>query len=110
MVQTATRPTFNSPRGLALLDDTALNKAAAFTEEERRRPTSKSLLPNNVERSSGRLKRVLGHLSAKTSDLEGYIYLIGLSDRNETLFYRTVMSDPSRFIPILYDRPSPMPV
>src|SRR5262249_21678010 len=32
-----------------------------------------------------------------------YIYLIGLSDRNETLFYRTVMSDPPRFIPILYD-------
>jgi malic enzyme len=45
----------------------------------------------------------LGHLEAKPTDLERYIYLIGLSDRNETLFYRTVMSDPARFIPILYD-------
>jgi len=45
----------------------------------------------------------LGHLDAKPTDLERYIYLIGLSDRNETLFYRTVMSDPMRFLPILYD-------
>jgi malate dehydrogenase (oxaloacetate-decarboxylating)(NADP+) len=43
------------------------------------------------------------HLDAKPTDLERYIYLIGLSDRNETLFYRAVMSDPARFIPILYD-------
>ena len=43
------------------------------------------------------------HLDAKPTDLERYIYLIGLADRNETLFYRTVMSDPARFMPILYD-------
>ena len=43
------------------------------------------------------------HLDAKPTDLERYIYLIGLVDRNETLFYRAVMSDPARFIPILYD-------
>jgi malate dehydrogenase (oxaloacetate-decarboxylating)(NADP+) len=49
------------------------------------------------------VERVMGHLDAKPTDLERYIYLIGLSDRNETLFYRTVMSDPARFIPILYD-------
>ena len=43
------------------------------------------------------------HLEAKPTDLERYIYLIGLADRNETLFYRTLMSDPARFIPIVYD-------
>jgi malic enzyme len=26
-----------------------------------------------------------------------------LLDHNETLFYRTVMSDPARFLPIVYD-------
>jgi hypothetical protein len=36
------------------------------------------------------------HFDAKRNDLERYIYLIGLSDRNETLFYRAVMSDPRR--------------
>ena len=43
------------------------------------------------------------HLAAKPTDLERYIYLIGLLDRNETLFYRTLMSDPARFLPIVYD-------
>jgi malate dehydrogenase (oxaloacetate-decarboxylating)(NADP+) len=103
MVQARTHPIPNTLRGLALLDDAALNKGTAFTEEERRRLNLEGLLPNNVETIERQVERVLGHLSAKTSDLERYIYLIGLSDRNQTLFYRTVMSDPARFIPILYD-------
>jgi hypothetical protein len=45
----------------------------------------------------------MGHLAAKSTGLEQYVNLIGLSDRNETLFYRTVMSNPARFIPIIYD-------
>jgi malate dehydrogenase (oxaloacetate-decarboxylating)(NADP+) len=61
------------------------------------------LLPPSTETLDRQVERVLGHLDAKPNDLERYIYLIGLSDRNETLFYRTVMSDPARFIPILYD-------
>jgi malate dehydrogenase (oxaloacetate-decarboxylating)(NADP+) len=42
----------------------------------------------------------LGH---KSTDLERYIYLVNLLDHNEVLFYRTVMSDPVRFLPIVYD-------
>ncbi len=42
-------------------------------------------------------------LAQKPTDLERYIYLINLLDHNETLFYRTVMSDPARFLPIVYD-------
>jgi malate dehydrogenase (oxaloacetate-decarboxylating)(NADP+) len=42
----------------------------------------------------------LGH---KSTDLDRYIYLVNLLDHNETLFYRTVMSDPARFLPIVYD-------
>jgi malate dehydrogenase (oxaloacetate-decarboxylating)(NADP+) len=42
----------------------------------------------------------LGH---KNTDLERYIYLVNLLDHNETLFYRTVMSDAARFLPIVYD-------
>lgn len=47
--------------------------------------------------------RVLIHLATKTTDLERYIYLIALLDRNEVLFYNLIMSDPMRFIPILYN-------
>ena len=42
-------------------------------------------------------------LEHKTTDFERYIYLTNLLDHNETLFYRTLMSDPARFLPIVYD-------
>jgi len=90
-------------RGQALLDTSTLNKGTAFTLEERREYGLEGLLPHTVETLDRQLERVLQHLDAKPTDLERYIYLIGLADRNETLFYRTVMSDPARFIPILYD-------
>jgi malate dehydrogenase (oxaloacetate-decarboxylating)(NADP+) len=37
------------------------------------------------------------------TDLERYIYLVGLLDTDETLFYKVAMSDPARFLPVLYD-------
>jgi malic enzyme len=58
---------------------------------------------HNVETLNLQLQRVLGHLAAKPNDLERFIYLIGLADRNETLFYKVLMSDPARFVPIVYD-------
>jgi len=53
--------------------------------------------------STGRSSVLWVHLEAKPTDLERYIYLVGLIGRNETCFNRAVMSDPARFIPILYD-------
>jgi len=86
-----------------LLNDPVRNKGTAFTLEERRRYRLEGLLPYAVDTLDRQVERVTGHLEAKPTDLERYVYLIGLSDRNETLFYRTVMSDPARFVPILYD-------
>jgi malate dehydrogenase (oxaloacetate-decarboxylating)(NADP+) len=103
MNQTAKRKHANNLLGLALLNDPARNKGAAFTEDERRKFGLEGLLPASVETLERQVERVLGHLDVKPTDLERYIYLIGLCDRNEKLFYRTVMSDPARFIPILYD-------
>jgi len=63
----------------------------------------KDCYPAAVDDLPTQLKRVLGHLSAKPTALEQYIYLQDLCDRNETLFYTTLMSDPARFVPIVYD-------
>jgi malate dehydrogenase (oxaloacetate-decarboxylating)(NADP+) len=90
-------------RGPTLLDIPTLNKGTAFTQEERRKYKLEGLLPHAVETLDRQLERVMEHLEAKANDLERYIYLIGLSDRNETLFFRTLMSDPARFVPIVYD-------
>jgi malate dehydrogenase (oxaloacetate-decarboxylating)(NADP+) len=103
MAQTAQSQSFDTLQGIALLDDPVRNKGTAFSSEERRQYRLEGLLPHSVENLDRQVERVMGHLDAKPTDLERYIYLIGLSDRNETLFYRAVMSDPARFIPILYD-------
>jgi malate dehydrogenase (oxaloacetate-decarboxylating)(NADP+) len=104
MVQASTTQSSNtSLKGIALLNDSTRNKGTAFTEKERREFGLEGLLPRAVDSLDRQVERVMGHLDAKPNDLERYVYLIGLSDRNETLFYRTVMSDPARFIPILYD-------
>ncbi len=89
--------------GIALLDDPVLNKGTAFTAAERRKHGLEGLLPVTVETIERQLERVMGHLEQKPSDLERYVYLMGLCDRNETLFYKTLMSDPARFVPIVYD-------
>jgi malate dehydrogenase (oxaloacetate-decarboxylating)(NADP+) len=103
MVQTTRTQPSDTLRGVALLDDPVRNKGTAFTAEERRQYGLEGLLPHAVENLDRQVERVMEHLDAKPNDLERYIYLIGLSDRNETLFYCAVMSDPARFIPILYD-------
>ena len=100
-------PSTNAPshtlRGQALLDHPTLNKGTAFGDEERRRFGIEGLLLPSIEGLERQHERVLQHLDAKPTDLERYIYLVGLADRNETLFFRTVMSDPARFMPIVYD-------
>ena len=89
--------------GNAMLDDPVLNKGTAFTVAERKQHGLEGLLPATVETIERQLERVMGHLEQKPSDLERYVYLMGLCDRNETLFYKTLMSDPARFVPIVYD-------
>jgi malate dehydrogenase (oxaloacetate-decarboxylating)(NADP+) len=103
MTRTAKTKPLDTLRGVALLDDPVRNKGTAFTAEERRRFGLEGLLPRSEESLDRQLERVMQHLDAKPNDLERYIYLIGLLDRNETLFYHTVMSDPARFMPIVYD-------
>src|SRR5271165_2288264 len=91
------------PHGAQLLENPSLNKDTAFSREERQAYGLESLLPDDVETIERQLQRVLGQLAIKPNDLERYIYLIGLSERNRTLFFKTLMSDPTRFIPIVYD-------
>lgn len=89
--------------GTAMLDDPVLNKGTAFTVAERRQHGLEGLLPATVETIERQLERVMGHLEQKPSDLERYVYLMGLCEQNETLFYKTLMADPARFVPIVYD-------
>ncbi|MBD8620855.1 NAD-dependent malic enzyme [Sphingomonas sp. CFBP 13728] len=95
--------TTKSPTGVATLENPIVNKGTAFTADERKSLGLEGLLPAAVETLDTQVERVLGHLGAKPDALEQYIYLQGLCDRNETLFYAVLMSDPARFVPIVYD-------
>jgi malate dehydrogenase (oxaloacetate-decarboxylating)(NADP+) len=86
-----------------LLLDPSLNKSTAFTEAEKQALGLVGLVPDVTESMDLQLRRVMMQLGHKTTDLDRYIYLVNLLDHNETLFYKTVMSDPAHFLPIVYD-------
>lgn len=89
--------------GMDLLWDPSLNKSTAFTEAEKQSLGIVGLVPDATETIDVQLNRVMMQLGHKTTDLDRYIYLSNVLDHDETLFYRTVMSDPARFLPIVYD-------
>ena len=90
-------------RGIDLLWDPSLNKSTGFTEAEKQALDIVGLVPDVTESMDLQLNRVRMQLGHKTTDLDRYIYLINLLDHDETLFYRTIMSDPAYFLPIVYD-------
>jgi len=92
-----------SKTGMELLQDASLNKSTAFTEVEKQTLDLVGLVPDVTESEDLQLHRVIMQLSHKNTDLDRYIYLVNLLDHDETLFYRTIMSDPARFLPIVYD-------
>ena len=89
-------------RGERILHDPRLNKSTAFTEAEREQLGLVGLLPDGIETLELQLQRVALQLDAKTTDLERYIFLNQLLDYDETLFYALVMSEPARFLPLVY--------
>lgn len=93
----------NGKRGIDILHDPTINKGTAYTETEREALGLVGLVPEVTESEDLQLRRVMQQLGHKATDLDRYIYLINLLDNNETLFYRVLMSDPARFLPIVYD-------
>jgi malate dehydrogenase (oxaloacetate-decarboxylating)(NADP+) len=90
-------------RGADLLRQPSLSKSTAFTDKERDALGLVGLLPDAVESEDLQIRRVLHQLGHKTSDLDRYVYLMNLLDHDETLFYKVLMDDPARFLPIVYD-------
>ena len=89
--------------GTDLLEDSTLNKSTAYSETEKQALGIVGLVPDVTETLDLQLSRVMMQLGHKNTDFDRYIYLANLLDHDETLFYRTVMSDPARFLPIVYD-------
>ncbi|MBF0359711.1 MAG: NAD-dependent malic enzyme [Oligoflexia bacterium] len=89
-------------RGFALLMDPIINKGSAFTNREREELDLHGLLPPVASTMQIQLDRTYENYSAKTNNLQKYIYLTGLHDRNETLYYRLLYEHIDEMMPIVY--------
>jgi malic enzyme/predicted transcriptional regulator len=89
-------------RGRDLISHSLLNKGAGFPEDERDALGLRGLLPTRVMTIEEQVQLELEHVRRKTDDLERYIGLAALQDRNETLFYRVLAEYLDEFLPIVY--------
>jgi len=103
IAQSFIHPTVSAlPRGLPLLRHPLLNKGTAFTEEERDALGLRGLLPAHVLSIEEQAARVLTNLRKLSDDLEKYVALNALHDRNETLFFRVVCDNIEEIQPLIY--------
>jgi len=89
-------------RGSHLLSNALLNKASAFTTGERKSLKLDGHLRSGIGTLALQADRVMENYSRKPTDLERYIFLQGLLDRNETLFYRVLCDNLTEMVPIVY--------
>jgi malate dehydrogenase (oxaloacetate-decarboxylating)(NADP+) len=89
-------------RGMQLLQDPVLNKGTAFSEAERDALGIRGLLPPHVSSQDQQVARVLENLRRQPTDLDKYIDLTALHDRNESLFFRILVDHPDETTPIVY--------
>ncbi|MEP0829448.1 MAG: NAD-dependent malic enzyme [bacterium] len=89
-------------KGHLLLHDPLLNKGHSFTSVERSEFDLVGLLPESIGTLDDQVIRSYGNYLAKSTDLERYVTLIGLLDRNETAFYALLLRHLEEMLPIVY--------
>jgi malate dehydrogenase (oxaloacetate-decarboxylating) len=89
-------------RGRQILNDPFLNKASAFTQEERMSLNLEGFLRYECSTLEVQSERAYEAFQKKTTDIEKYIYLQGLLNRNETLFYKLILDHMHEMLPIVY--------
>ena len=98
----ATDPLAVTERGLEILNNPWLNKGTSFNDEERETLGLKGLLPPFRADLEEQVQRVMENYWRHTDPLDKYTFLIGLADRNTTLFYRVLMENLLEMTPIMY--------
>ncbi len=90
------------PMGTELLKDALLTKGKAFTAAERAALRLEGLLPPRMLTLDQQIDRALAQFRSKDSDLEKYIFLTSLQQRNETQFFRMLVEHLEETMPIIY--------
>jgi len=89
-------------KGVDWLNNPVFNKGTAFTAAERDALGLRGLLPPHINTIDEQVVRVMSNFHSKPNDLERYVQIVSLQDRNETLFYRVIMNNLEEMMPIIY--------
>ena len=89
-------------KGVEVIKDRKISKSTAFTADDRKRLGLRGLLPYSISTQDKQKHRVIENIRKKESNIEKYIFLSALQDRNERLFYKTVIDYLPELLPIIY--------
>jgi len=89
-------------KGYSFLYNPRKNKGTAFTKSERQKYGLMGILPDAIESMETQIMRVQEQIENLNKSINKYIYLTGLLDTNETLFFKTLISDPAKYLPLVY--------
>ncbi|XP_064114946.1 NADP-dependent malic enzyme-like isoform X4 [Macrobrachium nipponense] len=92
----------NMVRGIDYLRDPRLNKGMAFSLEERQVLGLHGLIPPRFKTQEEQVDLCRKNIDRYQEPLNKYIYLAGLQDRNERLFYRLLSENVEEYMPIVY--------
>ncbi|XP_063244213.1 NADP-dependent malic enzyme-like isoform X2 [Bacillus rossius redtenbacheri] len=92
----------NVVQGIDHLRDPRLNKGLAFTLEERQQLGIHGLMPARFKTQEEQLELCRISVERYQEDLNKYLYLVELQDRNERLFFRLVSENVEQMMPIVY--------
>lgn len=89
-------------RGYDVLRFNNISKGPAFTIEERQKLKLSGFLPPRVKTLDDQIRGCLAVVRQKATNIDRYIYLRNLFDRNVVLFNAVVASNVTEFLPIIY--------
>ena len=89
-------------RGFDVLRDKTLNRSIAFQRKDRDRLGLTGLLPYDVATPREMVQRVMTNLERLPRDIDRYMQLSALQERNERLFYQTVIAHVEQILPLIY--------
>eukprot|EP01102_Stenamoeba_stenopodia_P008339 TRINITY_DN2392_c0_g1_i1.p1 TRINITY_DN2392_c0_g1~~TRINITY_DN2392_c0_g1_i1.p1 ORF type:complete len:607 (-),score=143.98 TRINITY_DN2392_c0_g1_i1:173-1993(-) len=88
--------------GIDLIHDPLYNKGTGYPIPERDRLRIRGLVPPRTFTLQEQVERVLARYHEINDDVQKYVYISSLQDRNETLFYRLLMENISQMASIIY--------
>ncbi|WP_264563488.1 NAD-dependent malic enzyme [Flavobacterium sp. N3904] len=88
--------------GYSILRNPRFNKGTAFTLEEREKYGLVGIIPDEIETLETQILRIQEQLESFEKPINKYTYLMQLLENNETLFFKTITSEPAKFLPLVY--------